>query len=375
MNAGNEADAPDEVAQPNPPSTGEQEDAVDDDASNENDVAPVRYSITSFGVDYDVEGAVRRLKRGDIKIPSFQRNYVWNIAEASRLIESLLLGLPVPGIFLASEPETKQLLVIDGQQRLRSLQFFYEESFAPLETEGNIKKFKLTKVQKHLENKSYSELSDDERRTLDNSVIHATVVKQDSPENDDTGMYHIFERLNTGGRKLVPQEIRTAVYHGKLNELLAELNKNQAWRDMFGPVSPRLKDHEMILRFLAFRLNWDGYTAPMADFLSKFSQRYRNPSAEDLNKFKELFTNAVEAVHARLGKKAFRIARSLNAAIFDSVMVAVSEILVAGGGLDGFEQKYEALLRDQTYRETVGRGTANETSVALRMRLALEFLK
>ena len=178
-------------------------DEVEDDSEVEEEIASVRYSITSFGVDFDVEGAVRRLVRGDIAIPDFQRSYVWNQAEASRLIESLLLGLPVPGVFLASEPETKQLLVIDGQQRLRSLQFFYKGEFNPSPSDVTVKKFKLIKVQKKFEGKTYEDLSEEDRRTLDNSVIHATVVKQESPENDDTGMYHIFERLNTGGRKLV----------------------------------------------------------------------------------------------------------------------------------------------------------------------------
>jgi uncharacterized protein with ParB-like and HNH nuclease domain len=351
-----------------------EDDGVDDEAGGDGAVAPVRYSITSFGVDYDVEGAVRRMRRGDIKIPSFQRNYVWNIAEASRLVESLLLGLPVPGIFLASEAETKHLLVIDGQQRLKSLQFFYDEAFAPQETDANIKKFKLTKVQKHLEGKSYSDLTEDERRTLDNSVLHATVVKQDSPENDDTGMYHIFERLNTGGRKLVPQEIRTAVYHGRLNELLSKLNSNASWRDMFGPVSPRLKDHEMILRFLAFRLGWEQYSAPMTDFLSRFAKRYRNLSDADSSRFEQLFTSTIEMIHASIGKRAFRIARALNAAIFDSVMVVVSEMIGSSRDFTGFSEKYDALLRDQTYKEAVSRGTANETSVELRIRQARDLL-
>ena len=360
------------------PATGSAEelgaDDVDDDAADEGEVAPVRYSITSFGVDYDVEGAVKRLKRGDIKVPTFQRNYVWNIAEASRLIESLLLGLPVPGIFLASEPETKQLLVIDGQQRLKSLLFFYEGQFAPLETKETVKKFKLTKVQKHLEGKTYEDLTEDERRTLDNSVIHATVVKQDSPEDDDTGMYHIFERLNTGGRKLLPQEIRAAAYHGPLTQLLATLNGNEDWRKIFGLKSPRLKDQEMILRFLAFRLGWESYSAPMTEFLSKFAKQYRYLSDADQIRFSALFNEAVSKVHGTVGERAFRIARSLNAAIFDSVMVVVSEMLERGASFEDFAQKYEGLLKDSTYRDAVSRGTANETNVELRIRQARELL-
>src|SRR5262245_19835162 len=93
-------------------------DKVQDDAASDDAVPPIRYEVASFGIDYDVEGIVRRLKRKDMLIPFFQRTYIWKLAEASRFIESLLLGLPIPGVFLAEEPGTNRLLVIDGQQRL-----------------------------------------------------------------------------------------------------------------------------------------------------------------------------------------------------------------------------------------------------------------
>ena len=90
---------------------------------------PIQYEISSYGADYDVEGLVKRLERDDLLIPPFQRNYVWKLKEASRFIESLLLGLPVPGVFLVREQDSNKLLVIDGQQRLKTLQFFYNGIF------------------------------------------------------------------------------------------------------------------------------------------------------------------------------------------------------------------------------------------------------
>lgn len=89
------------------------------------DIVPFRYSITSYGADYPVDALIKRIQAGDVFIPSFQRAYVWDAKRASRFIESLLLGLPVPGIFLSREEDTDRLLVIDGQQRLRTLQYFY----------------------------------------------------------------------------------------------------------------------------------------------------------------------------------------------------------------------------------------------------------
>ena len=104
----------------------EVEDMIDDFMEEEEDV--FRYSITSYGVDYTVDRIVDRLNKGAILIPEFQRKYVWSLKDASRFIESLILGLPVPGVFFSQEKGTNKMLVIDGQQRLKSLQFFYSKN-------------------------------------------------------------------------------------------------------------------------------------------------------------------------------------------------------------------------------------------------------
>ncbi len=111
------------------------ETTVEDEAAKDSTVAPVQYDISSYGADYDVEGLVNRLKRKDIKIPEFQRQYIWTIREASKFIESLLLGLPVPAIFLVREKNSNKMSVIDGQQRLKTLEYFYNGVFNPKEDE------------------------------------------------------------------------------------------------------------------------------------------------------------------------------------------------------------------------------------------------
>jgi uncharacterized protein with ParB-like and HNH nuclease domain len=115
-------------------------------------------------------------------------------------------------------------LIIDGQQRLKSLQFFYEGFFNPKDHQKTKRIFKLTKVQKHFEGLTYEKLEENDRIKLDDSIVHATIVKQEAPDNENTSIYHVFERLNNGGKKLTPQEIRTAIYYGELNDLIEELN-------------------------------------------------------------------------------------------------------------------------------------------------------
>ena len=151
---------------------------INDESLVDEIVPRTRYEITSFGADYDVAGLVNRLKRGDIFIPSFQRDYVWKLPEASRFIESLLLGLPVPGVFLARELSTNKLLVIDGQQRLKTLQFFYQGFFNPKESEKTHRVFKLIKVLPQFEGLTYETLPERDRIHLDDYILHATVIKR-----------------------------------------------------------------------------------------------------------------------------------------------------------------------------------------------------
>src|SRR6202035_5587475 len=110
----------------------------------------------------------------------------------------------------------------------------------------------LENVQERFVGKRYKDLDTEDRRRMDDSIIHATVVRQDKPTEDQSSVYIVFERLNTGGVNLQPQEIRVALYHGELVSVLRKLNDNKDWRALFGPKSRRLKDMELILRFFAF---------------------------------------------------------------------------------------------------------------------------
>jgi Protein of unknown function DUF262 len=351
----------------------EQED-VEDEAILDDAVPPERYDIASYGADYDVDGMVRRINRGDIFIPSFQRDYVWTIQEASRFVESLLLGLPVPGVFLAKEPESNKLLVIDGQQRLRTLQFFYNGFFNPKKEEKNQRVFGLTKVQANYEGLTYQLLEEKDRITLDNSIIHATVVKQEAPQDDDTSVYHIFERLNNGGRRLTPQEIRTALYHGTLIDLLKHLNEYPAWQRIYGKKSNRLKDQELILRFLALYQGHKTYQKPMEEFLNKFTLRYQYADSLFLAESERIFTNTVAIVEQTLGDKPFRVKRGLNAAVFDSVMVGLAHRLSLGPieNKQAIGKAYLGLLEDTDYIYATFQSTSDEKNVEARIDKAIQ---
>ena len=350
---------------------------IENEVEDEEDdsVAPVRYGITSFGVDFDVEGLCRRIRRGEIVIPFFQRSYIWNIRQASKFIESLLLGLPVPEIFLSRDFDSDKYVVIDGQQRLKSIQFFYDGVFKPSLGAKTVTPFKLIGVQEEFAGLAYEDLVRNDQFRIDNSVIHATVVKQDVPAKDNTSVYHIFDRINSSGTRLSPQEMRSAVYHGKLIDELSVLNGSPVWRSIFGKVNPRQKDQELILRFLAFYFDAESYRPPMSEFLTQFVGKNRNPQDDFLGRATDIFIRTMEAFERALGANAFRPDRALNAAVFDSMSVALARNIVSSGCAptpEDMEMAHSDLLRDPEYIAAVSRTTANERSVRTRMKKATE---
>lgn len=340
---------------------------IDDFTEDESE--EFRYSITSYGADYTVDRIVNRLETGKILIPKFQRKYVWSIKDASRFIESLILGLPVPGVFFTQEKGTNKMLVIDGQQRLISLQRFYSGRF-------NNQIFRLKGVQSDLEGKSIDELDGTDRDRLDDTVIHATVVKQDSPDDDGSSIYMVFERLNTGGMKLVPQEIRSCIYYGKFNELLSTLSEQPIWKKIYAAENNRLKSEELILRFFTLNECWQEYKKGFKVFLNKYMEKNRNLSESRQQELSDLFLRTVQKVYDIVGDNSFRLSKNLNAAVFDSVMIAVSNILNKNLEIenDTLKDRYDKLLSNADYRKFVESNTASETSVKGRITLAKRIL-
>ncbi len=351
--------------------TDDDAEVIEDEAANDDSPSHAKYEMTSFGIDFDTVGLVRRLQLGDILIPEWQRNFIWSFRNASRFIESLLLNLPVPGVFLGTDPHTNQLYVVDGQQRLRTIQGFFEGKFPGGD---GTRVFALDGVDERFKGATYSELPEADRRSLDNSIIHGTVVRQDSPDDGDTSMYQLFERLNSGGRQVYPQEIRCAVYQGALIDAIKDLNEDPDWRSIVGRPSIRLRDQEMILRFMAMHYQGGDYSRPMADFLSAFADKNRNPSSEWINETSELFKRVVSSFASAKGTAAFRVTggRIVNAAVFDSMSVGLAQRLTEHRPLDveSISAVHDGLIKRLDYLGAVTSGTSQERSVETRMRIA-----
>jgi hypothetical protein len=325
-----------------------------------------KFTISSYGADYTVDSLVKRMKAGAFIIPAFQRRFVWTQKHASKFVESLLMGLPVPGIFLYRETDTNKHLVIDGQQRLRSLQAFYDGTFGE-------KKFRLIGVAEPWLNKTYSDLEPADQLKLDDSIVHSTIFHQDRPADVLDSIYFVFERINSGGIRLSPQEIRNCIASGPFTSMVKNLNTTEAWRRIFGPVNKRAKDEELIVRFFAMYDGWSHYSRPMVKFLNDYAVTMNRASQAKLDELRKVFELTISLVDQALGNRAFRPVRSLNAAVFDAVMVAIATRLTAGAKPNPQDvvAAYDRLLTSKEFKgwET---STASEENVKLRMESALK---
>lgn len=337
-------------------------------SSEENEVLPYKYLITNYGADYTVDVLVKRLKEKSVVIPSFQRSYVWSIKQASRFIESLLLGLPVPGVFLSREKDTEKLLVIDGQQRLSTLLYFFKNEFP------KHKSFSLIEVQKEYEGKTYKTLSDADRRKLDDAIIHATIIKQDIPTDDESSIFFVFERLNTGGVVLSAQEIRNGIYQGEFNKLLEELNKNVDWRFLYGRPNARMRDQELILRFFALYFTWETYTKPMKAYLNTFMAKNRNLQLHSKEDLTNIFSSTVKIIRKSIGAKAFKLGSQPTAALIDAVMVGVAKRIQHGAVKQNETAKkcFSSLLKDNDFILSITTSTSDEENVRERITKAID---
>lgn len=338
---------------------------IEDAAEKEND--SIYFSVASYGADYSVDVIISRLKKQQIVVPDFQRKYVWDIKKASRFIESLIIGLPVPGIFLSRDINNQnKMLIVDGQQRLISLQYFYSGRFKD-------KVFKLSSVCPELEGLTYEDLSPDDQGRLDDAIIHATIIKQETPSNDDSSIYMVFERLNTGGVTLQPQEIRACIYYGDFNNLLCKLVETPSWRSLFSKESARMKEQELLLRFFALYYSYESYKKGLKKFLNGFMSKNRDLQIHGKEELTNLFVSTINLLVEAKGKELFRKGTSVNAALFDSVMIGVAKRL-QNKPMEVTECRslYDSLMQDNEYLECTVTSTADEKQMTGRIGKAIE---
>lgn len=348
--------------------------ALEVDESQE-DEAYVSYDIATYPSDFTLSGIVKMWKEKDITIPDFQREYVWSVKQASLLMESFLLGLPVPPVFFYVDDHNKNL-VIDGQQRILSTVFFFDELFGFENLQGKKQVFRLQGLDEKSPyyNKKFSDLDESSQRKLKNTVLRAINIRQLSPVGESTSMFHIFERLNTGGTPLKPQEIRNVVFRGEFVNVLRNLNKHESWRKILGSI--RINKHqvdvELVLRLFAFRNGSSSYEKPMKEFLNKAMKRNQTGDTEEVKKFTSSFHKTTDFIVDRLGEKPFHLRGRLNTSALDSVFSVVLRNLKSIP--EDFVNRFNKLKNDEHFNELTTIGTTDTSSVKERFSLVESYL-
>ncbi|MGF1458875.1 MAG: DUF262 domain-containing protein [Leptolyngbyaceae cyanobacterium] len=273
---------------------------IEDDTPLEID--PAKRRVKTEKQDLPVETLVSWVNRGKLNLqPDFQRNYVWNSGKASRLVESLLLAIPIPVIYV-SEETNRTYSVVDGQQRLTSICSFVNGAFP----DGQ--KFKLSGLQvlKDLNRKTFTDLPIELQEEILNFILRLIIIEKDS---DPDVKFEVFERLNLGAEKLNDQEVRNCVYRGNYNELLRSLSQNEYLLRIFQSKEPhsRMMDRQLLLRFFAmWRNTHSNYKGPTKRFLNTEMEQHRQLSDEALAEMRQVFESSIEMAYAVFQEKAFR---------------------------------------------------------------------
>lgn len=329
--------------------------------------------IVSYNISNTVSVLNVQMNEKEIDLsPEFQRQFVWDIKRASLFIDSLLIGLPVPSIILGKSKESESFVVIDGQQRLKTIYFYLKGSFNQNNRETV---FKLKNLHgREWNNLTFEELNDIHKRRLRNAVISTTII-EDIDTRPDV-VHDLFHRLNTGGMPLTDQEVRNCFYAGEFVHLLNNLNeKNQKWKLMLSKPNgdKRLRDVELILRFFALLYNSENYTSPMRNFLSDFLGKHKN-DLEFLPKMASIFNETVDVIYKEIGVNAFKKYNRLNKSICDSLMVAVSKVILQNGNLGDIRKNYLRLLEDDNYTLNIIERTSTDSNVKNRLALAVKYI-
>jgi hypothetical protein len=298
---------------------------VDEPSEDEpiEDVPLAERRLVTQAYDMSLNTLIEQWNDKTFILPEIQREYVWSNGKASRLIESLLLNVPIPVLYLAEAPEDRYE-VIDGHQRIKSVARYFNNEF-------KLSNLQVLGSETH-RGKRFHQLPAADQRRIRTRVIRAIII---TDESHPTMKFEVFERLNVGATALTAQEIRNSTCRGNfMNLVRTELVHDNNFRACIGTKSPRRRmvDEELIIRALAMRERLDIYRPPLPRFLNKFSQDMNKLGESDINGLASSFMRAASNVWKIFGNNSFRLTkpdgslidRSINRGLAETQLVTLS---------------------------------------------------
>ncbi len=367
-----------------------------DDGGPDNNVYSVsQYELISLPNDFNIKTIIDFIE-SNVFLPGFQRNYVWKIKRASRLIESVIVGLPIPQIFLY-EQEKNKFSLIDGQQRLMSIYYFRKGRFPKKEMLYNLKSEFIDQNQidkmpfsddkyfidfrldlsnpvrgsrSKLHKLKYDDLDEETKSAFDMRTIRNVVVRQTRP-NDHGFIYEIFSRLNSGGVNLNSQEIRRTMFPSNFLSMLYDINVKPEWRRLVGAPSPdlRAKDVEVLLRGCAMLVKGKEYKPSLVRFLNDFSRDAIQFDQDFLNKLQRTLVSFLEKSTDLPNDTFYSTAKRFSPPIFESIFATVcAKPLKSGSDVKAIHPKLLNKLKDDfAFKEAAQYRTASAANVKTRL--------
>ncbi|MCV3374095.1 DUF262 domain-containing protein [Campylobacter lari] len=348
----------------------------DEKHDKENEIYPIK-DIKIYKKSYSVYEANRRIIKKDfILAPDFQRDQRWNNKQKSELIESILMGIPIPVIY-AYQAEDGRLEIVDGRQRLGCLNEFLEGELT----------LKDLKILTECNDKKFEQLQAQEKTRIEDYQLDMYIISSQTPEKIK---YDIFDRVNRGGTKINNQEMRNALYNGTCTKIINKMSEYDSFKEATGyPNSKNMKDRYLNLRFFSLyfcltkKINLELFT-PMDDFLAKFMKTVNTTCKEEnFQTFLKNYEEVMEFIANNYKDNLFRFEtkdihktnkRKLSMALFEaltSVFMYAKENQKPFPSKDQINQFKQELDRP----EKITYGIDSKENIEFRINKALELIK
>ena len=304
--------------------------------------------------------------------PGFQRKVVWSNKDQTLFIDSLIKQLPIPSLCISLDAKSQKRVVIDGLQRMHTIIRFLNYKIEDW-------RLSLCKdVDKRISGRKVSEIYEQEPdlfNRMENLTIPITVLRCDysKPSHMDY-LFQIFRRLNSGGRRLLNQEIRNCIYQGAFNTYLKQIVRDAVWMKTMGVTlsqveNARYGNEERVLRFFAMESDWQGYTGNLAQFLNDYMKANRNVSDSVLNRKDQVLKSTLGIiVKMEIPKDVLR-----NKNLMEGIMVGIAKNmeLLSREDAPSLRRRYAILKKTAPYSVDVKEGMAHTDKVKDRIRQAI----